>query len=132
MIDKYYVSKVDEGVWMVIDSEGDGLEYCICSDFEEGLQDAEKRANNICVMLNLQEKAKFITLDKSEDYEEMSFGVNLNEQSDNDYQAINVWNDLGDAVSEKDELIHRDVAGDWAVYALIEIEPETFIITEEL
>lgn len=49
---KYSVSMVDKGVWMVIDDEGDGLEYCICSDFEEGPQDAEERANKICELLN--------------------------------------------------------------------------------
>jgi len=131
-MDKYIVSKVDEGVWMVIDNEGDGLEYCICSDFEEGIQDAEKRANIICNLLNSQDKVKFITMDVSEDFGKGSYGVCLNElQSEEDYEAINVWDTLDDAVSEKNELETREVAGDWEVFALLPVE-HLVIVTEVL
>ena len=123
MNNKYYVSKVDEGVWMVIDSEGDGLEYCICSDFEEGKQDAEKRANAICSLLNGQENAKFVVMDVSEDFGKGSYGVNLNElHEEEDYAAVNVWDDLDDAIFEKNELDLREVAGTWEVFSIVPVE----------
>jgi len=121
----YSVIKFDESTYMVV--KDNGSEFCTCSDFEGAEGTAKHRADYICSALNDVERAKFITLDMSEDYGKGSYGVNSNDLSEDDYNGINVWSDLGDAVSEKDELVARDVAGDWAVFALIEIVPETTI-----
>lgn len=130
-LDYYTYYEVDGETWIV---EYKGAEFCVCSYFEEEKESPEKRAKSICDTLNYQLKAKFIVADLSEDYGKGSFGVSLNDLSDNDTNQINVWEELGDAVEEKNELIMRDVAGVWEVFALIEVEPEITLkdITEEL
>lgn len=128
-LDYYTYYEIDNGTWVV---EYKGAEFCICSDFDGEKDSPENRAKFICESLNYQLKARFIVADLSEDYGKGSFGVCLNDLSDEDTSQINVWSDLKDAIDEKDELVMRDVAGDWGVFALIEILPEIVVkdITE--
>jgi len=51
---------------------------------------------------------EFAVFDVSKDYGEMTFGVNLNDVSDDDFDGITVWRTLGDAVEEMKELVDRD------------------------
>jgi len=116
----YTYHQVDFQTFVVVKDET--FEICVCSEFEKQDEEPEKRAKLICDSLNLMEKAKFSVFDVSEDYEDMTFGVNLNDLSDDDFHGITAWKELGDAVGELDELNNRGVAGAWEVFALVPVE----------
>ena len=66
----------------------------------------------------------YVVLDVSKDYGKETFGVNLNDLSDNDFQGINCWEEKKDAFDELGELEMRDVAGAWQVFGLVEAKED--------
>jgi len=120
-ISYYTYYEFDSDTWVV---EYEGVEFCVCSTFEEETETAENRAKKICDTLNSELKSRFVVLDESFDYGDNIYGILLDENSDQDFQGILTLEKLDEAVTLKNELNLSDRAGDWNVFAITPVREE--------